>query len=56
MNTKTIVPVHVCDIIAHATISLLSVLDEDAVTPPNGCATASHCTPPPVSWRRPHAI
>ena len=33
MNTKTITPIHVCDLIAHETVSLLSVLDEDAVTP-----------------------
>ena len=33
MNTKTITPVHVCDLIAHETVSLLSVLDEDAVPP-----------------------
>ena len=26
-------PVHVCDLIAHETVSLLSVLDEDAVPP-----------------------
>ena len=31
MNTKTITPIHVCDLIAHETVSLLSVLDEDAV-------------------------
>ena len=33
MNTKTITPIHVCDLIAHETVSLLSVLDEDAVPP-----------------------
>ena len=33
MNTKTITPVHVCDLIAHETVSLLSVLDEDAAPP-----------------------
>ena len=38
MNTKTITPIHVCDLIAHETVSLLSVLDEDAV--------------PPVQWMR----
>ena len=26
-------PIHVCDLIAHETVSLLSVLDEDAVPP-----------------------
>lgn len=33
MNTKTITPVHVCDLIAHETVSLLSVIDEDAIPP-----------------------
>ena len=33
MNTKPITPIHVCDLIAHETVSLLSVLDEDAVPP-----------------------
>ena len=33
MNTKTITPIHVCDLIAHETVSLLSVLDEDAAPP-----------------------
>lgn len=33
MNTKTITPIHVCDLIAHETVSLLSVIDEDAIPP-----------------------
>ena len=52
MNTKTITPIHVCDLIAHETVSLLSVLDEDAVPPAQWMrdGLALYAAAPHLNW------